>query len=77
MFGHTNLANTAVLASRWFRKLASTAYLSWREKNVVIRVLQHLLRMVPGNNVRRCRHDGMIDKKIWQTTYNNDKNLVE
>lgn len=52
MLGHTDVADTTVLAPCRFQEIASPADLTRLEENVVIGIGVHLLAMVPGSDCR-------------------------
>lgn len=50
MLGHTDGADTTVLAPRWFQEIASAADLTRLVEDVVIGIGVHLLAVVPRSD---------------------------
>lgn len=63
---NTTLADAAVLAARWFDKIAGFADTIWMEEGIVIWIQRHVFCVGVGGYIAWVCGAGEVEEEIWE-----------
>lgn len=77
MFGYTCFANATMFTPCRLGKLTRRADFSRLEKNVIIWILLHPIRVICGSDVGSCGCHRLVNKDMRNNAQRNDKDAVK